>query len=47
MKLVDKVAMVTGSAGGYHVPIFIIAGMVLVRASLFWQIDASRPLLAE
>ncbi len=32
--------------GNYDTPIFIIAGMVMVSAFLFWQIDAGKPLLA-
>jgi fucose permease len=33
--------------GDYDVPIFIIAGMVMISAWLFWRIDASKPLIEE
>ena len=33
--------------GDYDVPIFIIAGMVMISAWIFWRIDASKPLIAE
>jgi MFS transporter, ACS family, glucarate transporter len=33
--------------GDYDVPIFIIAGMVMISAWLFWRIDASKPLITE
>jgi MFS transporter, ACS family, glucarate transporter len=33
--------------GDYDVPIFIIAGMVMISAWLFWRIDASKPLNQE
>jgi len=33
--------------GDYDVPIFIIAGMVMISAWLFWRIDASKPLIQE
>jgi ACS family glucarate transporter-like MFS transporter len=31
----------------YHLPIFVIAAMVMISAFLFWRIDATRPLVAE
>jgi nitrate/nitrite transporter NarK len=33
--------------GDYDVPIFVIAGMVMISAWLFWKIDATKPLLKE
>ena len=33
--------------GDYDVPIFIIAGMVMISAWIFWRIDASKPLIAD
>jgi MFS family permease len=33
--------------GRYDMPIFIIAGMVMISAYLFWQIDPSKPLVEE
>jgi nitrate/nitrite transporter NarK len=33
--------------GDYDVPIFVIAGMVLVSALLFWRIDASKPIIVD
>lgn len=35
------------SFGDYDVPIFIIAGMVMISAWLFWRIDATKPLIEE
>jgi MFS family permease len=31
----------------YNLPLFIIAGMLVASAYLFWQIDATKPLLEE
>jgi MFS transporter, ACS family, glucarate transporter len=36
-----------GAFGDYDVPIFIIAGMVMISAWLFWCIDAARPLIDD
>jgi MFS family permease len=33
--------------GSYDVPIYIIAGMVMVSAYLFWRIDPSKPLVEQ
>ena len=33
--------------GDFNLPIFIIAGMLVVSAFLFWQIDSTKPLLGE
>jgi MFS transporter, ACS family, glucarate transporter len=33
--------------GNYNLPIFIIAGMLVASACLFWMIDATKPLLEE
>jgi MFS family permease len=33
--------------GNYNLPIFVIAGMLAASACLFWQIDASKPLLED
>lgn len=35
------------SFGDYDIPIFFIAGMVMVSAYLFWRIDATKPIFAE
>jgi nitrate/nitrite transporter NarK len=35
------------ASGDYNRPIFVIAGMVMVSAWLFWKIDAARPLIEE
>lgn len=33
--------------GNYNVPIFFIAGMVMLSSWLFWRIDAAKPLFAK
>jgi MFS family permease len=33
--------------GRYDLPLLVIAGMVLLSAGLFWQIDPTRPILAD
>ena len=33
--------------GDYNLPLFVIAGMLVVSACLFWQIDPAKPLLDE
>lgn len=33
--------------GSYNVPIFVIAGMVMLSAWLFWRIDPSKPIVAN
>jgi ACS family glucarate transporter-like MFS transporter len=33
------------ATGSYNLPIFVIAGMLVVSAFLFWRIDSSKPLL--
>jgi len=35
------------ASGNYNLPIFVIAGMLMLSAFLFWQIDADRPLLGD
>ena len=31
----------------YNLPLFVITGMLVISAYLFWQIDATKPLLEE
>jgi ACS family glucarate transporter-like MFS transporter len=33
--------------GNFNLPLFVIAGMLVVSACLFWQIDSTKPLLEE
>jgi MFS transporter, ACS family, glucarate transporter len=33
--------------GDYNLPLFVIAGMLVASACLFWQIDSTKPLLEE